>query len=116
MSWRSSRRDRMAQMRERINVQTATVDESTGQPIRTWSTTYSNEPAQWTPTAGAEVVRGRQVEAGISAVFTVNFRDNAYTPEMRIQHGSQYYGIVYVKPIDGGRRYIELHCKGVVSG
>lgn len=104
----------MAQLRERINIQTATVDESTGQPIRTWATTYGNEPAQWTPTAGSEVVRGRQVEAGISAVFTVNFREG-YTPEMRVEHGAQYYGIVYVKPVDGGRRYIELHCKGVES-
>lgn len=114
MSWRSTRRDRRGAMVERINVQTATVDASTGQPIRTWSTTLSNEPAQWTPTAGTEIVRGRQVEANIAAIFTVNYRDNTYTVEQRIVHNGEYYGVVYVKPVDGGRRYIELHCKATV--
>ena len=115
MTWRPSGGFRRGSMRERINVQTPTTDETTGQPIRTWSTTFSSEPAQWTPTAGTETVRGRQVEAGIAAVFTVNFRDE-YTTEMRIQHGSQYYGIVYAKPVEGGRRYIELHCKAIPNG
>ncbi|MCA9130753.1 MAG: phage head closure protein [Planctomycetales bacterium] len=113
MSFRGRRRERIAAMRERIDVETATTDESSGQPIRTWSTTLSGEPAQWTPTAGTESIRGRQVEAGIAAIFTVHHRDNVYTVEQRIAHNSQYYGIVYIKPVEGGRRYIELHCKAV---
>lgn len=113
MTWRPGRGFRVGAMRERIDLETATVDESTGQPIRTWASTLVGEPAMWTPTSGGESVRGRQVEAGIVAIFTVHFRASTYTVEQRILHNSQYYGIVYVKPIDGGRRYIELHCKAV---
>lgn len=111
---RVSRKGATASMHQRIDVQTATSDESSGQPIRTWATTYSKEPAAWTPTAGSETVRGRQVEAGISGYFTVGYRDG-YSVEQRVVHNGLYYGIVYVKPIDGGRRYIELHVKAEPS-
>ena len=97
-------------MIHRINVETATVDASSGQPIRTWATTFSQEPAQWTPTAGTETIRGRQVEAGIAGYFTVTFSEG-YSVEQRVSFDGLYYGIVHVKPVDGGRRYIELHVK-----
>ena len=103
---------RVGKMREAIDIEAATVDASSGQPIRSWSATYSSEPAAWTPTAGTETVNGRQVEAGITAIFTVRHRDG-YTTEMRVKHGQNYYGIVYVKPVHGVDRYIELHCKGL---
>ena len=97
-------------MVHRIDVQTATVDESTGQPIRSWSNTFANEPASWTPTAGTETIRGRQVEAGIAGYFTVSFREG-YSVEQRVIHNGLNYGIVYVKPIAGERRFIELHVR-----
>lgn len=111
---RVNRKGSVSSMIHRIDVQTATTDDSTGQPVRTWSTTFTKEPAAWTPTAGTETVRGRQVEAGIVGYFTVGYRDG-YSVEQRISFGSQYYGIVYVKPIDGGRRYIELHVRAEPS-
>lgn len=100
-------------MRERINIQTSTdsVDDA-GQPIRTWTTTYLSEPAQYTPTSGGETLRGRQIEAGIAAVFTVHRRDSI-VPQMRIVYDSTNYGIVHVRPVEGGRRYLELECKAV---
>ena len=107
---RTSRKNNTGSMIHRVDIQTATVDASSGQPIRTWATTFSKEPAQWTPTAGTETVRGRQVEAGISGYFTVNYRDG-YSVEQRVVHNGMNYGIVYVKPVDGGRRYIELHVR-----
>lgn len=111
---RVNRKGSVSSMVHRIDVQTATVDESTGQPIRTFATTFSKEPAAWTPTAGTEVVRGRQVEAGIAGYFTVGYRDG-YSVEQRVVHNGLYYGIVYVKPIDGGRRYVELHVRAEPS-
>jgi head-tail adaptor len=107
---RVGRNNATASLHHRIDVQTATTDATSGQPIRTWLTTYSQEPAQWTPTAGTESIRGRQVEAGISGYFTVNYRDG-YSVEQRVLHQGLYYGIVYAKPVNGGRRYIELHVK-----
>ena len=114
MTWRPSS-FRLGSMRERINVLTALVDESSGQPIRTWKMVHEGEPAAWMPTAGTETVRGRQVEAGIAAVFIVHYRAG-YNVEQKIEHNGQSYGIVYVKQAEGGRRYIELHCKAVPNG
>ena len=110
MTWRQ-KQFRLGAMRERINIQTATETTSdAGDVERTWATTYANEPAKFEPTSGGETLRGKQVEAGISAVFTVHYR-STYTPEMQVVHGSNAYGIVYVRPVEGGRRYSELWCK-----
>ena len=110
MTWRPSR-FRLGSMRERIDVQTATetVDEI-GQTIRTWADTIEDEPATLDPVSGGETIRGKQVEAGITAVFTVHHR-TTYAPTQQIVHDGLTYGIVYVKPIEGGKRYIDLHCR-----
>lgn len=111
MTWRPQH-FRLGAMRERINVQTLTRTVSdAGDGVESWATTYSNEAAKYDPVSGGETPRGRQVEAGITAIFTVHFRD--YVPEMRVVYNSTNYGIVYVKPIEGGRRYVELWCKAV---
>lgn len=113
MTWRPMRGFRVGAMRERINIQTATdsVDDA-GQPIRSWANTYANEPACWEPISGQETLRGRQVEAGITTIFYTHYRSSV-VPQMRVVHNSVNYGIVYVKPIEGGRRYLELQCKAV---
>ena len=107
------RRFRGAALRERVNLQTGTdTVDSSGQPIRSWATTYLNEPAEFMPTRGGETLRGRQIEAGINAVFTIHRRDSV-VPQMRVVHAAVNYGIVYVHPTEGGRRYIELDCRAV---
>lgn len=114
MTWRPQRGFRLGAMRERVNLQTATeTTDAAGQVIRTWTTTYASEPAQRMPMRGGEGARGRQVEAGIDEIFIIHFRESV-TPQMRLVHDSRNYGIVYVNPVDGGRRYIELSCKAVV--
>lgn len=114
MTWRPRRGFRVGAMRERVNLQTATETvDAAGQVNRTWATTYLSEPAQRVPMRGGEGMRGRQVEAGIEEVFVIHFRENV-TPQMRLVHDSRNYGIVYVEPVEGGRRYLELQCKAVV--
>jgi hypothetical protein len=49
------------------------------------------------------------VQANIKAVFTIHKRPNLST-EQRVLHGGQYYGIVYIGPVEGGERYVDLHC------
>lgn len=101
---------RTGKMRERVDVQTATVVETTGQPVRTWADTFTDEPAAFEQVSGGETLRGRQVEANVAAVFTVHFREG-YSTGMRVVYGGKAYGIERVMPVEGGRRYIELHCK-----
>lgn len=102
---------RLGAMRERITIQTATETTSdAGDVTPTWADTYANEPAKFDSVSGGETLRGKQVEAGINAVFTVHYR-STFTPKMRVVHNSNNYGIVYIKQIEGGRRYSELWCK-----
>lgn len=104
----------IGEMRSRITVKTETTSQNaSGQPVVTLSTWLADEPAKFEPTRGTEGARGRQVEAGIAAVFTVHFRPG-YTPEMAVVCNGQTYGIVYVHPVDGMNAYRELHCKAVV--
>ena len=104
----------LGEMRSRITVKTeVTTQDAAGQPVVTLTTWLQDEPAKFEPTTGGESSRGRQVEAGIAAVFTVHYR-SAYTPEMVVICNSQTYGIVYVGPVDGMNAYRELHCKAVV--
>jgi len=104
----------LGEMRSRITVKNeTTTQDSAGQPVVTLATWLCDEPARWEPVAGTEGAKGRQVEAGIAAVFTVHYREG-YTPKMEVVCDGQTYGIVYVNPVDGMNTYRELHCKAVV--
>lgn len=101
-------------MRHRITVSVETTSQdAAGQPVVSLSQWLADEPAAFEPTSGGEGARGRQVEAGISAIFTVRYRDG-YTPEMAVDINGQRYWIVYVKAVQGMDRYRELYCKSVV--
>lgn len=110
MTWRPSR-FRVGGMRHRITVQAVTVTlTSGGDKQEAWADLYRNEPAMFDPASGGETLRGRQVETGISAVFTVHYRAG-YDTTQRVSFNGTNYGIVFVKHIEGGRRYTELHCR-----
>ena len=114
MSYRPGRGFRVGEMRYKINVKSeVTETDDAGQPVVALQTWLFEEPAKFEPTTGGEGARGRQVEAGISAIFTVRYRPG-YSPQMAVEIGSETYWIVYVKPVQGMDRYRELHCKSVV--
>lgn len=110
-NWRANSL-RLGSMRERITIQepVETVD-SIGQTVRSWSDLYSNEPARFDPVSGGETLRGKQVEAGVTAVFTIHKREGI-DATMRVGFGGTDYGISYINPVDGGNRYLELRCSG----
>jgi SPP1 family predicted phage head-tail adaptor len=111
MTYRPMGGFRVGSMRQRITLQTPTESTSTfGDVSTTWADTLKDEPAQFISTNGGETLRGRQVEAGINAVFTVHYRSQ-YSPTCRIVYDGTTYGVVYVRPVDGGRRYLEVYCK-----
>lgn len=110
MTWRPGKNFRVGAMRERITVQEVVVTFTDGDKVETWSDLHSDEPAQFDSASGGETLRGKQVEAGINAVFTVRYR-TTFSPTQRVVYEGTNYGIIYVKPVDGGRRYIELYCR-----
>jgi SPP1 family predicted phage head-tail adaptor len=115
MTYRPGRGFRLGEMRHRITIKTeTTLQDAAGQPVVSLVDWLVDEPAKYEPTQGGEGARGRQVEAGISAIFTVRYRDG-YTPQMAIDFGRERFWVVYVKPVQGMDRYRELHCRSVVE-
>lgn len=106
---------RLADMRHRVTLAqpTKTIDASR-QPVITWTTELEDQPARYTQVTGGEIVRGRQVEAGANALFTVGYRSN-YMVEKQIQFRGLAFGILRIDAIDGINRYLDLHCKTIVS-
>lgn len=111
MNWRPGRGFRLGAMRERITIQSLAVAISDGgDKVETWTDLVTNEPASFESVSGGESSRGRQVETGINAIFTIHHRDG-YNATQRVRHNGIVYGISYAKPVQGGRRFIELYCK-----
>lgn len=99
---------RIGSMRNRVTIKEPTeTQDDTGQPIVTWSTFLLNEPAEFLPTGGTENMRGRQLEAGVRAIFRVRYQDG-YTTKMKVTHNGTDYGILHIQQVDGGRRFVEL--------
>jgi len=104
------------QLRLRMLVEepTSTVGSTgTGEPTVTWSTLYSAEPCRLEVVSANETAKGKQVEAGVNAVATVNWR-SSWSTRLRCTVDGVTYHVVGVKPVDGGRRYTELMLKAVV--
>lgn len=78
-----------------------------GEPVVTWENWLINEPAEFRPVSGVESMRGQQVEANMRAKFVVRYREG-YETNMRVVYEGREYGITFVNPVEGGRRYLEL--------
>jgi len=98
-------------LRHRIDVEDATTP-TDGETNPTYSTAIANLHAEVRETGGGEIIRGRQVEAGINAVITLRYRDDI-SPRQRIKYGSRYYNIVSQVDPSGLRRELVLSCKEV---
>jgi SPP1 family predicted phage head-tail adaptor len=115
MTWRPGKNFRVGAMRHQITVQNFTSSrDGAGQAVATWADLLTSEPARFIQTGGGTSYRGRQLEESVVAVFEVRYR-TGYDTTQRIQFDGQTYGIMRVEPVDGGRRYIALYCKGVAA-
>jgi len=115
MTWRPSGL-RVGKMRYKIDIQESRNDiADDGQPTQTFVNKYESQPAQYNPVRGGELFRGKTIEANVSAVFDIHYREGIL-PKMQVVFGGTKYGIEYVHPSDGGDRYRELHCKAVADG
>lgn len=104
-------RYKLAKMRHRITVKyRQTTQDDTGQPIESWVDRFEDEPASFQETSGGETIRGRQVEAGVTAVFGVNWRPGYEVTDLVVFEGEEY-GIVRIHKPEGIGRFLDLHCK-----
>lgn len=109
-------RQKLGDMRHRISVQalTETVD-AARQPVASYSNRLTDEPATYEQVTGGEYNRGRQIEAGTTAIFKVNYR-STYTIQDRIVFDGRNFGVVRIDVPTGIKRYAFLHCKEAPSG
>lgn len=115
MTWRP-RGLRVGKMRYKIDIQEAKNEiADDGQPTQKFVMKYAKQPAQYNPVRGGEAFRGKTIEANVSAVFDIHYREGV-APKMQVLFNCKRYGIEYVHHSDGGERYLELHCKAVADG
>lgn len=107
---------RLSDMRHRVTVQTLveTVNASR-QKVQTYTDRLTEEPATFEQVSGGEYNRGQQVEAGVTAVFKVNYR-TGYSVTDRIVYAGQNYGIVSIEAPVGINRFLFLQCKAAPVG
>jgi len=112
----SMHRQKLGDMRHRITVQTATkAIDSSRQQIVSYVNRLANEPATYDQVTGGEIIRGKQVEAGVTAIFKVNGRAG-YSVEDRVVFQGQHYGVVRVENPQGVERFTFLYCKAAPVG
>lgn len=101
-----------SEMRHRVTIkQASTTTDSAGQKVIDYDTTrFASEPAKFEPVNGGQTLRGRQIEAGVIAIFTVNYR-SGYSVTDRVVFQGENYGVHWMRKPDGIGRFLELHCK-----
>ncbi len=109
MTYRPRRFD-VGMMRDRVTFQkpTTTADDY-GQPVVAWSNYLANIPASFSQivVGSTETTRGRQVESTAAAVLTTRYYQGI-TTKMRVVRDGISYGIISVREVDGGKRYLEI--------
>ena len=94
-------------LKQRITLQTSTQtqQDASGQPVVVWGALAGggNLPARVETVTGGETVRGRQVHAEATTVFTVRWLAGV-TAEMRVQYEGRTLHIVRVSDLAGERR------------
>ncbi len=104
---------RTGKRRERITIRkVTTTQDDAGQPVVTYSNRYASVPAAFEDTGGTETLRGKQIEAGISAVFNIGYLQGIEETD-RVVFNGRNYGIVNIRRVEGGLRMLELFCRAL---
>lgn len=104
---------RTGKRRERIAIRkVTTTQDDAGQPVVTYSNRYASVPAAFEDTGGTETLRGKQIEAGIGAVFNIGYLQGIEETD-RIVFNGRNYGIVNIRRVEGGLRMLELFCRAL---
>jgi len=102
------------ELNQRITIEepTTTQDSDTGEPSRSWSTLSgaASLPVKVESVSGGETVRGRQVHAEATTLFTARYLSTV-TTLMRVTYESRALHIVRVSDPYGDRRELRIECK-----
>jgi SPP1 family predicted phage head-tail adaptor len=101
------------ELNQRVTVQAGTsVQDDAGQPIVTWATFAGPLPAKVESVAGGETIRGRQVVATATTLFTVRWLTGV-TPKMRLSYEGRTLNILRAGDPYGDRRELRIEAAEV---
>lgn len=112
--WKKHPRAQAGQLRDRVTLLVATQSkDGANQTIRSWAPEFTDIPASKEIVSGGESLRGRQLEAGVTVVFTMRDIGVQITPLMMLRHQEENldYGIVKVEPADDRGQFLLIQCK-----
>lgn len=113
-----SPRIQIGQLRERLTIKEASEEKDAAkQTIRTWDViVHEDVPASKEIVSGGETLRGRQIEASVTAVFTIRAL-SSLTPQHQVYHQQDgtTYGIVKIEPADDRGQFMLIQCKRVTN-
>ena len=95
--------------RHRVDLQSATITQDTaGQPVETWATTYASVPMQLMETpSGNESIEGKEMIAGQAWKMRIRYRASV-TPAWRLTWNSVTYHLISVVDPDGMSQVLDL--------
>jgi len=95
-------------MRGRITIQAATAtQDAAGQPVVTWATFQADVPCKVESVAGGEAIRGRQVVATATTLFTCRYIAGV-TTKHRVTYAGRTFGILRAADPFGDRRELRI--------
>ena len=100
-------------LNQRVTIERATESQTgTGQPLRTWATWLAGVPVKVESVTGGETVRGRQVSANATTLFTCRYVAGV-TTQMRLRYEGRTLGIVRAGDPYGDRRELRIEATEV---
>ncbi len=101
------------ELNQRVTIQSCTeAADAAGQLIRTWSTWLAAVPVKVESVAGGEAIRGRQVSATATTLFTIRWVSGV-TTRMRLTYEGRTLGILRAGDPYGDRRELRIEAAEV---
>ena len=98
------------QLRSYITItQPSTFQDASGQENQTETVVATGVPARVQAVAGGEVIRGVQVQAGVTTLITTRFRSDI-EPPMKIIHDNRTLNVVRATDPAGTQRELSIQC------
>lgn len=103
------------EMRQRITVERCTSSlDAVGQPTLVWTTRVASLPAKVESVAGGETIRGRQVLATATTLFTVRYRSDVSVKD-RVSYEGRTLGILRAGDPYGDRRELRIEAAEITA-
>ena len=103
----------IGQLRHRVTIQSATIsDNALGEPVQTWAD-IAEVWARVEPITGTEKYASMHVQSEVNYRVVCRYQSalTGIAPDDRVEFGSRYFDIKYIKNTDERNIQLEIFCK-----